>query len=71
MKKADLPSKLCAVCGRPFSWRRKWARCWEQVRYCSQRCRCVRGARAHEATDARAVRLAGASSVSAQRPAST
>ncbi|PTU74010.1 DUF2256 domain-containing protein [Pseudomonas mangrovi] len=42
-RKADLAQKLCAVCGRPFSWRRKWARCWEQVRYCSQRCRGRRG----------------------------
>jgi hypothetical protein len=31
--------KICARCGRPFSWRRKWARDWEQVRYCSDRCR--------------------------------
>ncbi|MFC3627759.1 DUF2256 domain-containing protein [Vogesella amnigena] len=22
-----------------MSWRRKWAQCWEQVKYCSQRCR--------------------------------
>ncbi len=40
--KADLPSKLCAACGRPFSWRKKWAREWDQVRYCSDRCRSAR-----------------------------
>ncbi|MFG0541087.1 DUF2256 domain-containing protein [Pseudomonas sp. YQ_5] len=39
MKKSFLPSKVCAVCGRPFNWRKRWARCWEQVRYCSERCR--------------------------------
>ncbi|WP_259754945.1 DUF2256 domain-containing protein [Pseudomonas sp. GCEP-101] len=39
MKKAHLPEKICAVCGRPFTWRRRWARCWEEVRYCSERCR--------------------------------
>ncbi|WP_233566482.1 DUF2256 domain-containing protein [Aquitalea palustris] len=22
-----------------MSWRRKWARCWEQVQFCSERCR--------------------------------
>ncbi|WP_081602024.1 MULTISPECIES: DUF2256 domain-containing protein [unclassified Thioalkalivibrio] len=33
------PEKICAVCGRPFSWRRKWARCWDEVRYCSDACR--------------------------------
>ncbi|GAA4010713.1 DUF2256 domain-containing protein [Sphingomonas swuensis] len=38
-KKADLPSKTCASCGLPFTWRKKWARDWEQVRYCSDRCR--------------------------------
>ena len=37
--KADLPSKICARCGRPFTWRRKWARDWEQVLYCSDACR--------------------------------
>jgi hypothetical protein len=37
--KADLPEKTCIACGRPFSWRRKWARDWENVRYCSDRCR--------------------------------
>jgi hypothetical protein len=37
--KTDLPTKLCAACGRPFAWRKKWARDWEQVRFCSDRCR--------------------------------
>ena len=40
--KADLPSKVCEVCRRPFTWRRKWARDWESVRYCSDRCRDAR-----------------------------
>ncbi|HCG78469.1 MAG TPA: DUF2256 domain-containing protein, partial [Oceanospirillales bacterium] len=31
--------KNCAYCQRPFCWRRKWARDWENVRYCSQRCK--------------------------------
>ena len=38
-KKSDLPQKVCATCGLPFVWRRKWARDWEQVKYCSDRCR--------------------------------
>ena len=37
--KSTLPAKTCAACGRPFSWRKKWARDWENVRYCSDRCR--------------------------------
>ncbi|MFZ4984917.1 MAG: DUF2256 domain-containing protein [Blastocatellia bacterium] len=39
MKKSDLPTKNCAVCGRPFAWRRKWRKVWEEVRYCSDACR--------------------------------
>ncbi len=38
-KKADLPQKTCATCGRPFTWRRKWAQVWDEVRYCSDACR--------------------------------
>ena len=37
--KADLPEKVCAACNRPMIWRRKWARDWENVRYCSDACR--------------------------------
>lgn len=41
--KRDLPAKACAHCGRPFTWRRKWARDWEAVKYCSEACRRGRG----------------------------
>lgn len=44
VKKADLPQKTCATCGRPFLWRRKWARDWAGVRHCSDRCRKLRKA---------------------------
>jgi len=37
--KRDLPSKTCPVCARPFAWRKKWARDWENVVYCSDKCR--------------------------------
>ena len=37
--KASLPSKLCAACGLTMTWRRSWARNWEEVKYCSERCR--------------------------------
>ncbi|WP_449412377.1 DUF2256 domain-containing protein [Pandoraea soli] len=40
--KAFLPSKVCQACGRSFTWRKKWARVWDDVRYCSERCRRVR-----------------------------
>ncbi|WP_293749760.1 DUF2256 domain-containing protein [uncultured Paraglaciecola sp.] len=38
MKKSELPSKICPVCARPFNWRKKWQRCWDEVKYCSKRC---------------------------------
>ena len=37
--KRFLPSKACARCGRPMTWRKAWARAWEAVRYCSDACR--------------------------------
>ncbi|WP_081227796.1 DUF2256 domain-containing protein [Pseudoalteromonas luteoviolacea] len=37
-KKLNLPTKVCVICQRPFSWRKKWQRDWENVKYCSKRC---------------------------------
>nr|WP_290222439.1 DUF2256 domain-containing protein [Trichocoleus desertorum] len=37
--KSDLPTKICPVCQRPFAWRKKWEDCWDEVKYCSERCR--------------------------------
>ena len=39
MKKQNLPSKVCPVCDRPFNWRKKWERNWDEIVYCSERCR--------------------------------
>ena len=38
-KKSDLPTKTCLACGLPFTWRKKWERDWDNVKYCSDRCR--------------------------------
>ncbi|WP_339338361.1 MULTISPECIES: DUF2256 domain-containing protein [unclassified Croceitalea] len=38
-KKQNLPIKVCLICNRPFSWRKKWAKDWDSVKYCSQKCR--------------------------------
>ena len=32
IKKQNLPQKICAACQRPFSWRKKWEKNWEEVR---------------------------------------
>ncbi|MAN70680.1 MAG: DUF2256 domain-containing protein [Flavobacteriaceae bacterium] len=39
MKKSFLPTKVCVKCGLNFSWRKKWEKNWENVKYCSKRCR--------------------------------
>ena len=51
-QKADLPSKTCLYCARSFAWRKKWARDWDSVKYCSDRCRdaAARAARATQST---------------------
>tara|TARA_R110000782_G_scaffold113558_2_gene203753 strand:+ start:1065 stop:1220 length:156 start_codon:yes stop_codon:yes gene_type:complete len=38
-KKEYLATKVCAVCARPFNWRKKWDKNWENVKYCSEKCR--------------------------------
>ncbi|MBK7079191.1 MAG: DUF2256 domain-containing protein [Betaproteobacteria bacterium] len=43
--KAALPSKPCLACGRPMTWRRRWARSWDDVKFCSDACRRAKGAR--------------------------
>jgi hypothetical protein len=35
----DLPTKTCPVCDREFEWRKKWEDDWDNVKYCSERCR--------------------------------
>ncbi|QWE10182.1 DUF2256 domain-containing protein [Polynucleobacter sp. es-EL-1] len=37
--KAFLPSKVCQVCGKEMTWRKSWAKNWEEVKYCSDACR--------------------------------
>ncbi len=39
MKKPQLPQKKCPICKKPFSWRKKWENKWEEVKYCSEKCR--------------------------------
>merc|ERR1712224_1055040 len=38
VKKEHLPNKICVICERPFNWRKKWERCWDEVTTCSNRC---------------------------------
>ncbi len=38
MKKQNLPTKICKVCNRSFTWRKKWKLNWDKVKYCSKKC---------------------------------
>jgi hypothetical protein len=39
VKKQNLPNKTCIVCQKPFTWRKKWEKVWDEVKYCSDKCR--------------------------------
>jgi hypothetical protein len=39
IKKSNLPTKICVLCLRNFTWRKKWEKVWEDVKYCSDKCR--------------------------------
>ncbi|MGR3504065.1 DUF2256 domain-containing protein [Pseudaestuariivita sp.] len=38
-KRPPKPQKVCVTCGRPFEWRKKWEKVWDEVKYCSKACR--------------------------------
>ncbi|CAB9518477.1 Uncharacterized protein conserved in bacteria (DUF2256) [Seminavis robusta] len=40
--KENFPSKVCVVCHRPFTWRKKWERAWDEVTTCSKSCNAQR-----------------------------
>jgi hypothetical protein len=42
ISKQNLPSKDCVVCHRPFTWRKKWEKCWDDVTTCSKSCNATR-----------------------------
>ncbi|MEN8885010.1 MAG: DUF2256 domain-containing protein [Winogradskyella sp.] len=39
IKKQNLPQKTCLVCSKPFTWRKKWERDWDNIKYCSEKCK--------------------------------
>ena len=44
VKKENLPTKVCVTCERPFTWRKKWESCWDEVTTCSKSCNAKRRA---------------------------
>jgi hypothetical protein len=43
-----LPQKICTTCARSFTWRKKWEKDWESVKYCSDKCRKDSKTKKHE-----------------------
>lgn len=39
VEKKNLPTKTCPTCGLPFTWRKKWEKDWNTIKYCSDKCR--------------------------------
>jgi len=39
IRKEFLPQKVCIVCNRTFNWRKKWEKVWDDVKYCSDKCK--------------------------------
>ena len=52
--------KVCVRCGRTMQWRAKWAKNWEQVKYCSDQCRRTRATATDSALEDAIVGLLGA-----------
>mmetsp|Transcript_35362 Transcript_35362/g.64851 ORF Transcript_35362/g.64851 Transcript_35362/m.64851 type:complete len:300 (+) Transcript_35362:91-990(+) len=52
VKKENLPTKVCVVCERPFTWRKKWERCWDEVTTCSKSCNQKRKMKNKESSNA-------------------
>lgn len=49
VKKEHLPTKTCVVCHRPFTWRKKWEKVWDEVTTCSKSCNAKRRTLAQQA----------------------
>lgn len=39
VNKGEQAAKTCASCGRTMSWRKSWAKNWDEVKFCSDACR--------------------------------
>jgi hypothetical protein len=52
-------TKPCAVCGRTIAWRKKWARSWDEVKYCSDACRKKKASAADPTLENEILRLLG------------
>ncbi|MEM8488391.1 MAG: DUF2256 and DUF3253 domain-containing protein [Bacteroidota bacterium] len=51
--------KYCTVCGRKMTWRKKWAKNWDTIKYCSKACRRQKLQPIDHALEATILRLLG------------
>lgn len=49
--------KICKTCGRTISWRKKWEKDWDMVKYCSDACRGHKPGGSDEALEAAILEL--------------
>jgi len=54
---AAVESKTCAACGRTMTWRKRWARNWDEVKFCSDACRSQRTSPVDDRLEAEILRL--------------
>jgi hypothetical protein len=52
-----LAPKVCAACGRTMEWRKSWAKNWDAVKFCSDRCRGAKPGAQERALEAAILRL--------------
>jgi hypothetical protein len=50
-------AKTCAACGRTMEWRKAWAKNWDAVKFCSDRCRSAKVGDVERAIEATILRL--------------
>jgi hypothetical protein len=50
-------AKTCAACGRTMEWRKSWAKNWDAVKFCSDRCRFAKVGDVGQELDAAILRL--------------
>jgi hypothetical protein len=53
----EFAPKVCAACGRTMEWRKSWAKNWDSVKFCSDRCRTVKVGDAGKALEGAILRL--------------
>jgi hypothetical protein len=49
--------KVCAACGRTMEWRKSWAKNWDAVKFCSDRCRAAKPGGTDDALEHAILRL--------------